>query len=163
MDDILLLAQDQGVTQVDTHPDHLLLLIISSHEIHQRCQQFHFNKHVPAKTVFVLDIPDIVTVDHIGMAFQFQHHGILPDNLLQIALEVGGDACIIIAFAAQVPDLLRALGNTDDFQGSAFQPTIKIPANFVYRTETSLTQNLDNVPTGPKLIDLIHVILSLPV
>ena len=163
MDNILIFTQDQGIAQVDAHTDHLLLVIPLAELAGQRSQQFHFDEHIPADAVIMLDIAHIVTVDHIGMALQIQHHSVFPDDLLQITLEVGSDALIIIAVTAQLLDLLHALGDTDHLQSRGFDPAVEIPPDLVHRTETALTDFPDDFPPGPKLIDLIHVILSLPV
>ena len=149
MDDILIFAEDQGITQVHAQLDHLLFLIGLAQGTHQRGQQFHLDEHIPADAVLMLHIPDIITVNHIGMTLDIQHQGVLPGNIFQIAPEMGGQTGIVITLAAQFLDLILALGNGQNLQRRGFDLTEHLPLNFIHRAEAALADFPYNFPAGP--------------
>ena len=156
VNDIFVFAQDQSIAQVHAQLDDLLLIINLAHAVHQWGQQLHLDEHIPADTILMLDVPDIVAVDHIGMALDIQHQRVLPGNIFQITPEMGGQAGIVITLAAQFLNFFIVLGDGNDLQCCGFNFAEHFPLDLIHRTETALANDPDHIPTGPGCLNTIH-------
>ena len=131
MYDLMLFAQFQSCAHVFGYFDNRCFSAICGNSFGQWCQQLHFDKNVPADSVIMLNVSNIVTVNDIGTSIHFSHQRIFCDDTFQVAFECIGNTLIVIAIAIQLFNVAVILRNRDHFQCSFFNFTKDIALDFI--------------------------------